>query len=174
MEWLTGSIREISVFLILVSIISNLVQGEDYKKYIRIVSGIIIILIIINPIKKIFDEEVIYSLFAEEYKQNELVELKKSMEGMNSEIYKKTMEEYEREIENKLKSVLEERGFGIENIDVTINIEGEEIYIEEVYIKTRSKYGTYDEGVGRSTSEFIKSYLWEEYSIEKDIIQVEY
>lgn len=174
MEWLTGTVRDISVFLILISILSNLVQGEDYKKYIRIVSGIIIILIIINPVKKIFDEEGIYSLFAEEYKQNELVELKKSMEGMNSEIYKKTIEEYEKEIEDRLKEVLEERGFGIESIDVGIDIEDEELYIKEVYIKTAGRYGPYDEGVGRSTSEFIKSYLWEEYYIEKDIIQVDY
>lgn len=174
MDWITGTVREISVFLILVSIISNLVQGAEYKKYIRIVSGIIIILIIINPIKKLFDEDGIYNLFANEYKQNELIELKKSMEGMNSEIYKKTMEEYEREIENKLKSVLEERGYAIDNIDVDINIEDEELYIEKVYIRTGSRYGPYDEGVGRSTSEFIKSYLSDEYSIEKEIIQVDY
>lgn len=174
MDWFADSIREIAVFLILVSIISNFLPEDNYRKYIKIISGVIIILIIMNPIHKIFKGEEIVSMFEDVYKKNDLVEMKKSMEGMNSEIYQKTLEEYETEIGTQLKNCLEERGFHIEDIRIRMNVEGEELYLEEVYIRVGDRYGTYDEGVGRSTSEFIKTYLWEEYEIAEDIIYVEY
>jgi stage III sporulation protein AF len=174
MSWLTDSIKEIVVILILVSIISNLIPEENYKKYLRLISGIMIILIIINPIKKILNEEGLYYDFAEEYKKNDIVELKKSMDNINSEIYTRTKEEYENEIAYKLKNSLEQRGYIIEETEVTMDIEEDLLYIENVYIEISNRYGSYDDSVEKSTIKFIKSYLWEEYSINEDIVVIEY
>lgn len=174
MDWITDSVREIAVFLILVSVITNFIPEGNYKKYIRVISGIIIILIVINPIQKIFHGDEFTVMFENEYKKKELIEMKISMDGINSEIYQKTLEEYEKEIGNYIKNQLEERGFNIRNICIKMDVDKDVLYLKEVFIEVGDRYGTYNEGVGKSTGEFIKSYLCEEYGIEEEIICVEY
>lgn len=43
-------IKEILVFLILVSVINNILPDSSYKKYIRLFTGLILIIIMISPL----------------------------------------------------------------------------------------------------------------------------
>lgn len=43
-------IKEILVFLILTAVINNVLPDNSYKKYIRLFSGLILIIILISPI----------------------------------------------------------------------------------------------------------------------------
>lgn len=63
MDILNDAIKNISVFIILTTLINNLLTESTYKKYIRFFTGMVLIAIIINPIirlvssgESIFDE----------------------------------------------------------------------------------------------------------------------
>jgi len=43
-------IKEILVFLILTAVINNLLPNNSYKKYVRLFTGLILIIILISPI----------------------------------------------------------------------------------------------------------------------------
>ena len=49
-------VREVAVFLIVVNILSSLMPEDIYKKYLKMLSGIILILIIIQPLHVLFNE----------------------------------------------------------------------------------------------------------------------
>lgn len=48
-EW----VRNIVIYLLLITIISNLIGNSNYKKYVSIVSGMILLLIVISPFLKL-------------------------------------------------------------------------------------------------------------------------
>ena len=48
-EW----IRTIAVYLILVTVLLTLVNGKTYKKYVELVCGMVLILIVVSPITKL-------------------------------------------------------------------------------------------------------------------------
>ena len=63
MDILNDAMKNISVFIILTTLINNLLTESTYKKYIRFFTGMVLIAIIINPIirlvssgESIFDE----------------------------------------------------------------------------------------------------------------------
>ena len=81
-EW----VRNIVIYLILNTIIMNLLGNSSYKKYVSIVSGMILLLIVVTPFLKLFniDEILDYYLNANIYQadvsefQNELMLMEES------------------------------------------------------------------------------------------------
>lgn len=56
MEIFYDTLKNITVYIILVSVISNLLSGSTYKKYIRFFAGLVVIALILNPISKLINE----------------------------------------------------------------------------------------------------------------------
>ena len=50
MESVYETIKSIAAYLILVTVLINLVNGSSYKKYVQLVSGMILILIVLLPL----------------------------------------------------------------------------------------------------------------------------
>ena len=53
LEQLYGWIQNIAVYLIVISAVMHAIPGKDYGKYIRIFSGLVLILLIFTPLLKI-------------------------------------------------------------------------------------------------------------------------
>lgn len=119
MNQITDVIREIAIFLILINIISSLVPGESYKKYLKMILGIIIILIVINPLWKIVNGTGLYDMFAKEYKESRIIEMDKSLGSLNNQINDIALKDYEGEFntpEIEGIAVIAEGGDNPENI----------------------------------------------------------
>lgn len=101
MEEIKEIIKEIAIFLILINIISTVIPEDRYKKYIQIISGLVIILIIFNPLNKYLNENILYNSFEKIYKENEIVEMDKSLSNLNEDIVKVTINNYEKSIMKK-------------------------------------------------------------------------
>jgi len=56
METFYDTLKNITVYILLVSVISNLLSGSTYKKYIRFFAGLVVIALILNPISKLINE----------------------------------------------------------------------------------------------------------------------
>ncbi|WOO36186.1 stage III sporulation protein AF [Anaerocolumna sp. AGMB13020] len=54
MDYIYSWIKDIVIFMVLISVITNLMGKSSYKKYINLISGIILVILVITPLLKIF------------------------------------------------------------------------------------------------------------------------
>lgn len=136
-------IERIAVFIIVEGIVLRLTTNDDYKKMIKICSGMILIIIVLSPLDEIFEFTGLVTGFLQEItgenKMEELNEVFLKSEEKNIEQVRK---EYERVLSDGLKNIAGEYGYGIKNVDVTFD-ETRQNYIGSVSIYLTEK--DYDE-----------------------------
>lgn len=54
MEVLLGMVRNMCAFVLLTTVVNNLMEGSVYRKYIRFFVGIVILVLVINPVMSLF------------------------------------------------------------------------------------------------------------------------
>lgn len=74
MEQLYNWIRQIVYVMVLISVIMQLAAGKQYQKYIRLYTGIILILCMLAPILRIFGTDMAGFMDQAETKYTEMVE----------------------------------------------------------------------------------------------------
>lgn len=122
MELIYQAVKNVIIFLLLVTVLGNLLGQSSFKKYINIFVGLVLIIIVITPILKLINSNAKVDQF---YNQNlyrmsasdlgeQLLSADKSYQGTILKEYKKTMEE---QIEATLKSYK----LTADSVDITIN-----------------------------------------------------
>lgn len=74
MENLYNWIRQLAYVMVLISIIVQLAAGKQYQKYIRLYTGIILILFMLAPVLRIFGADTADFMEQAEVKYTEMVE----------------------------------------------------------------------------------------------------
>ncbi len=74
MEKLYDWIRQIAYVMVLISVIMQLAAGKQYQKYIRLYTGIILILFMLAPVLRIFGTDTTGFMEQAEKKYTEMVE----------------------------------------------------------------------------------------------------
>lgn len=117
-------VKNIVFYLILVNIIMNLLGNSSYKKYVRVFTGMLFILLVITPFAKKFSVESLfdyyyeksrYSIETEDVTGKLLEEEKKQQQAIN--------EEYKKQLEEQLKTILKENHLYAVSIDIQLNEE---------------------------------------------------
>lgn len=54
LDYLCEWIRQIAYYMVLVTVIMQLAAGQGYRKYIRLFTGIILVLLILTPVLRLF------------------------------------------------------------------------------------------------------------------------
>lgn len=67
MEYIVEWARQITAYLIFTSVLTNLIRKQNYLKYIRLVMGIILILLVAKPLFLIFDGDGNYQFHLSRY-----------------------------------------------------------------------------------------------------------
>ena len=119
MDALRDYIRQISLYMIFDLFIGIIFTNQKYKKYISLISGLILILIMISPIKKIFCLDNLNNNLSIFHKNNHLNKL---------EIYKDIKNIYIKQIKN----IGEDAGLKITKIEVNLK---EQTSIKNLKIK---------------------------------------
>ena len=122
MDAIYNWIKNIVFFLVLITIINNLVESTSFKKYINLISGMILIILVVSPIFNIFDinEKIDYNYeknaFTSDVQNigNELIEIEEMQVSM-------ILKEYKKEIENQTSKILEKKSLFISEFEVKIN-----------------------------------------------------
>lgn len=126
-------IRRIAVFIILEGVILGVVQNEDYKKFIKMCSGMIMIILVLSPLDKVFGiTTAINGFFKEITQQGEYREINEVMaagiRGMTDEGMESVRGEYEKMLMEQIGEKTAEYGYIIENAEVEFD-EREDNYI---------------------------------------------
>src|SRR5574344_79655 len=120
MNWISSMIKELAIFMLIINILSSIVPTENYKKHFKIIAGIVLIIIIIQPISKIFGNNNLVELFEDKYMTSEITELNRSLGNVNKEICDKSIDSYQLELNEKIKNVLENEKISVESVNSKI------------------------------------------------------
>lgn len=173
-------VKEIAVFLIVVNILSSLMPDDNYRRYLKMLSGIILILIVIQPLHVFFDDSELEDLVERQIKESNIVELDKSLSGINEEIGNSAKKLYEEEVKNSIGNFLEKNGILTDTIEIDMEInESDELVISGVFIEVDGNT-VFDENgkyVGNYAMEtraaYIKNLVADAYGIDMNLIVVE-
>lgn len=136
-------IERIAVFIIVEGIVLRLTTNDDYKKMIKICSGMILIIIVLSPLDEIFEFTGLVTGFLQEITgENKMEELNEVFLKSDEKNIEQVRKEYERVLSDGLKNIAGEYGYGIKNVDVTFD-ETRQNYIGSVSIYLTEK--DYDE-----------------------------
>lgn len=124
MEELYGWIRNITYYLIFMTVVSNLLPGKKYEKYLKLFAGMVLILLVLKPVTGglRLDDRLAYYFEAISFKK-EADELKAELSGMEGKRLDNIIGQYEAAVANDIKSMAETAGFVCKKADVTIETE---------------------------------------------------
>lgn len=172
-------VKEIAVFLIVVNILSSLMPDENYRRYLKMLSGIILILILIQPLHTIFNDSELEDLVERQIKESNIVELDKSLSEINEEIGNGAKKIYEEEVKNSIGDFLEKNDILTDMIEIHMEInESDELVISEVFIEIQENTAFDGNGkyIGNYAMEtraaYIKNLVANAYGINQDLIIV--
>lgn len=117
-EW----IRNIVVYMILNTIIMNLLANSSYKKYIKIISGMILVLIVIAPLMNIMElNDTIDSYLASNNLAVETSEFEFRLKLIEEAQINEFFGEYKVKLEESAKDILAEEGLYLKNFDIVFD-----------------------------------------------------
>lgn len=139
MGMLLEYIKNIGYFLILMSLVSNVMPDNSYKKYCRMFCGLILVVLVINPFYEFLNfEGDIKDIFAMTNYKSQAMELENQIKMSESGTREMAIKEYERLIVNELQGRAIEEGLYIMEAHVELT-EGEDIQLSRLKITVTEK-----------------------------------
>lgn len=125
MEAFYGWIRNIICYLLFVSVIENLLPGKKYHKYLKLFSGMILILLIIQPISNglRLDDKIAryYESFVFQYESDDL---KNELLGIENKRLEQMIVQYEDAVAQDLAQMAREEG--VETVSCQVIIQSDQ------------------------------------------------
>lgn len=132
-------IKNIGYFLILMSLVSNVMPDNSYKKYCRMFCGLILVVLVINPFYEFLNYEgEIKDIFAMTSYESKAMELENQIKMSESNTRDRVIGEYEKLIVNELQGSAREEGLYIMEAQVELT-EGEDIQLSRLKLTVTEK-----------------------------------
>lgn len=134
-------INNIAMMLVFVSFTGMILPEEKYKKYINLIIGIIIIIVITGPILELFSKR---NLKAEDIMKSMELSINKSMMAKERTFYKEEeliliLDVYKESIYGQLETIVKNEGYEITDWNIEISTEEESFgEIEDIYMSLSS------------------------------------
>lgn len=133
MESFRQWICDIAIYMILVTLIYRLSANSSYKPYIKLITGLLMIVLIAKPVVSFSSQDF------EKYLERETTYYQIESARMSQNIYEEKSKEmilasYEEEIKAQIKEKVEEYGLFLQNADITFGTGEEYGVIKEVSV----------------------------------------
>lgn len=117
-------IKNIIIFLILTTIITNLLGKSAYKKYINLITGIILLILVISPLFKLFDlEDSLDYYFSANFLLAETKDININFDDVEDKKKESIILEYKENIKSQITTILEADDLYINSIVITVDEE---------------------------------------------------
>ncbi len=141
MNILFETVKNVVIYLILITVVMNLLGKSSYKKYIGIFTGMILIIIVISPILKLLnlDKNLDYYLDIQRFSVD-TKELNTELSVAAEEQKDTLIQEYRNTLKNQMDKLLTNMDLSLIDFDVKIEEDQEkENYgaIEEIYLNVK-------------------------------------
>lgn len=115
-------IKNIAFYLILITAIENAVPNNSYKKYIKLVTGMILVVLLVSPITGFLNlEEVIEKTFSAESYKYDVEDMKKGSKYLENVQTDYLTEAYAKEVKEKTEEIVSRNGLYL--LDVQVEVE---------------------------------------------------
>ncbi|MFA9375486.1 MAG: stage III sporulation protein AF [Lachnotalea sp.] len=117
-EW----IKNIAFYMILITAVMNVIPNNNYKKYINLFTGMVMIILVLAPISSWlgvntrFDTNFIKNMYSEE-----LSSMKLDTYDITEDSTSKIFEEYENNIGLQIEKIINEEGYYMVKVEVEMN-----------------------------------------------------
>lgn len=133
MEEVYAWIRNIVIYMILNTIIMNFLGNSSYKKYISMVSGMILVLIVVSPLMKLFDLEDDLDYYIGSNEQAvEASDFKNSLRLMEEQQSEAVFAEYRDRIKKQVELMLLEEEIYLTECRIAFDLDPESIYFGSI------------------------------------------
>lgn len=124
MEELYGWARNITGYFLFLAVMDNLIPGKKYEKYIRLFTGMVAVLLILQPLTgRIRLEERLAYFYETLVFQYQSEDLKGDILGMEKQRMKQMVEQYEAMVATDVGEMAEQMGFEVRECRVKIGSE---------------------------------------------------
>ena len=138
-EW----IRQIIIYVILVTVLRGLIMKPQYEQYFRFFSGIVLILLVVSPVLRVLHQDTAWHDTVEQYlfqmDVNDIQEQLAVTEGRRQEVI---MQQYTEQLEEQIKKQAGQHALPADEVTVKADAKGV-IHKIELHLKTEetSKVG---------------------------------
>lgn len=170
MEQLLLYIKNIGFFLILMSVVCNVLPDNGYKKYCRLFCGMVLVLLVINPFSEFLNYDGdIKDIFINNTYKSQLMEIENQLREQEESIDSMVTAEYEDVLCHRLSGYASEAGLYLVDVSVEFgNLDnGDDIYISSLTLFVTDDKSVYDEYVNESSDNIV------EIEINKIVIEEE-
>lgn len=115
-------IKNIAFYMILITAVMNIIPNNNYKKYINLFTGMVMIILVLAPIGGLLgintrlDTNFIKNMYSQE-----LSSMKSDTYNITKETTTKIFEEYKNEIGLQVEKLVNEEGYSVVKADVIMN-----------------------------------------------------
>ena len=151
-EW----VRNITYYMIFITVVGNLLADSKYEKYLRFFAGMILILLVLKPLTGSLrlDERIAY-LFESISFQKEADDFKEKLWGMEDQRLERVMSTYEEAVAMDIRGMADTAGFAVRAVKVTIETDrSNPLYghVTDLYMKLAPQKGENAAGAPRPPS----------------------
>lgn len=115
-------VKNIVIFLVLTTIITNLLGKSSYKKYVKLITGIILVIMVISPLLKLFQlDKTMDYYFTTNFLIAEAQDMNSRLMGAEEEQMRAIFREYKDQIEKQVRNLLSEQNLYIIHIEINID-----------------------------------------------------
>lgn len=115
-------IKNIAFYMILITAVMNVIPNNNYKKYINLFTGIVMIILVISPISKLLGASTrLDSNFIKNIYNQEIVNLKVDAYQISDTSSSKLLEEYKNEISNQIEEIVNKEGYFVVKSKIVMN-----------------------------------------------------
>lgn len=134
-QWVAGIVS----FLIFVTVVQNLLPSKMYEKYIRLFTGMVLVLLVIRPLLAglRLEDQLAYSFDSISFK-NQAKDLNKEILGMEQKRLWQLIDAYEQAAEQDVEQMAEDAGLEVQQIRIRIDSDSaSDTYgmVTEVFLK---------------------------------------
>lgn len=140
MDAIKEAVQNIAVYLLLVTIVLNLVKASNYKKYIELFTGLLLILILFTPLVRLLSgEDLLGRFFLSEQFFFESRDAAEFIYEAEADTKKELLRLYEEKVEESVRILSKKQGVEIERLEIKLEetetgfgrIEKMEIWLKE-------------------------------------------
>ena len=129
-----NGIRQIMVFLIITDLLALFINGETYKKYLKIISGMLLVLMILRPVSKWLAEEKFGSLVENRMMEFEVIEADQSLINVSQEAALRTKQLYEEKTAGQIRQYLSQQKIAVKEVAVEMEVKDRQVLLKQVVI----------------------------------------
>lgn len=115
-------IKNIVFYMILITAVMNVIPNNNYKKYINLFTGIVMIILVISPISSLLGASTrLDTNFIKNIYNQELSNIKVDAYQISDTSSSKLLEEYKNEISNQVEEIVKKEGYFVVESEIVMN-----------------------------------------------------